>query len=376
MIATQEELDWEVYGLYGLLDETERAALTTDPETVPEIQLGERAFEIVMARKMAAGELATEWFNRHGSTPITEIPSHWPADYRDLVQRRIDCIESRKDIALIERPEHKRRWSTKPWKEREQAALRDWLLDACERRELWFAPDHDGVEQPQPLTINQLADKLRADADVVSVAALYAGPDTDLAKVLADIIDTEHVPYLAALRYKEPGMRKRAQWEQTWELQREEDRTGERLDIAVPPKYGSGDFRKTSYWRNRGKLDVPKERFISYPGAAPDTDSSLLIGWAGWDHREAAHALIVLAYSRAEDGWAAEKLAPLLAGLAEQLPWVEQWHNEVDPELGATPADMYAQFLSGQQEHFELSSSDLAAWRPPAPVRGRKSKKQ
>ncbi|QSB05151.1 BREX-2 system adenine-specific DNA-methyltransferase PglX [Natronoglycomyces albus] len=377
MIAAQEELDWEVYGLYGLLDEAERASLTTDPEAVPEINLGERAFEIVLARKMKAGEVSTEWFSRHGSTPITEIPSHWPAAYQELVQRRIDCIESRKDIALIERPECKRRWSTTPWEQREQEALRSWLLDACERRELWFAPDHNGIEQPQPLTINQLADKLRDDDDVDSVAKLYAGSDVDLAKVLADIIDTEHVPYLAALRYKDSGLRKRAQWEETWEKQREEDRTGERLDIAVPPKYGTGDFRKTSYWRQRGKLDVPKERFISYPGAAPDNDSSLLIGWAGWDHRQAAHALTMLSHVRSEEGWDSERLRPIFAGLAEQLPWLKQWHDdEVDPELGVTPAQLYADFLSEQQERFELSDADLATWRPLASARSRKSKKK
>ena len=27
-----------------------------------------------MARQMAKGELETAWFERHGSTPITEIP--------------------------------------------------------------------------------------------------------------------------------------------------------------------------------------------------------------------------------------------------------------------------------------------------------------
>ena len=47
-----------------------------------------------LARRVAAGEEDTAWFDRHGSTPITEIPAHWPADYRELVQRRIDVIES------------------------------------------------------------------------------------------------------------------------------------------------------------------------------------------------------------------------------------------------------------------------------------------
>ncbi|MGW7419945.1 DUF7008 domain-containing protein [Streptomyces sp. NPDC054813] len=39
-----------------------------------------------------------------------------------------------------------------------------------------------------------------------------------------------------------PGLRKRAQWEQVWEQQREEDRIGQRLDIKVPPKYTGADF--------------------------------------------------------------------------------------------------------------------------------------
>jgi hypothetical protein len=374
MIAIQEELDWEVYGLYGLLDETEWDPLTAEPGTIPEVKLGQRAFEIILARNMASGDVTTEWFSRHGSVPTTEIPNYWPSAYRELVQRRIEIIESRKEIALIERPEYKRRWAVKPWEVREQAALRAWLLDVSERRELWLTPDLAGAEQPQLLTVNQLADKLRSDENVVSVAQLFAGSEADLAKVLADMIDTEHVPYLGALRYRDSGLRKRKQWEATWDLQREEDRTGLGLNIPVPPKYESGDFRKTSYWRHRGKLDVPKEPFISYQGASPDTDSSLLLGWAGWNHRQVAHALTALILNRSEEGWGPDRLAPLLAGLAEQLPWVRQWHGDVDPELGVSPAEMYSDFLADQQERFELSDADLANWRPPATTRRKKQK--
>ena len=86
----------------------------------------------------------------------------------------------------------------------------------------------------------------------------------------------------------------------------------------MPPKYKKDDFLRTSYWNQRGKLDVPKERFISYPLASPDGDDSLLLGWAGWDHREQAHALMTLIEERSTtDGWDAEKLMPLIAGLAE-----------------------------------------------------------
>jgi len=105
---------------------------------------------------------------------------------------------------------------------------------------------------------------------MVSVARLLGGPDADLVDVLTRIIGDQHVPYLAQLRYSATGMRNRAQWEKTWAKQREEDAKGIRLDIDVPPKYKREDFARGSYWSQRGKLDVPKERFISYPLASPD----------------------------------------------------------------------------------------------------------
>ena len=128
MIALQEELDWQCYGFYGLLPDASTTAdfHFADP---PEVNLGERAFEFVLARRVAAGDESTVWFERHGSIPTTELPAHWPADYRAVVERRIALIESDRNIGLIERPEFKRRWNTPAWEDLEQAALRGWLLD-------------------------------------------------------------------------------------------------------------------------------------------------------------------------------------------------------------------------------------------------------
>lgn len=137
------------------------------------------------------------------------------------------------------------------------------------------------------MTICQLADRLRGDAGVVAVAQLIRGNTTDradLADLLAHILADEHVPYLAQYRYKAEGLRKRAAWERTWNLQREEDASGQILDIPVPPVYKISDFVRPSYWRHRGKLDVPKERFISYPDASPESDGSLLLGCTGYRH--------------------------------------------------------------------------------------------
>lgn len=389
MLYEQEKLDWDVYRRYGLFSEDEIERVLEKGSAERTLNLGERAFEIVLARKVAAGETETQWFVRHGSTPITEIPEHWPDHYKRIVQARIDLIEKRRDLALIERPECKRRWSTEPWEKQQERALRNWLLDRMESRGLWFAPDANGDDQPAPQSVKSLTDQLRDDKDFLSVAQLWATdtlnrPDADLAEVIGALVDDEHVPFLPAYRYKPSGLAKRAQWENTWSLQRQEDAIAARLghddvsappvreaiakeigEVPVPPKYGSGDFVKTSYWSQRGKLDVPKERFISYPAATRDGDGSLLLGWAGWDHRQQAQALAVLiTQRRGDDGWDVDRLTPLLAGLAEVLPWVHQWHADTDPVFGATPGDIYDGFLDATLSELHLSRAQLAAWRP------------
>jgi hypothetical protein len=367
MIAQQEELDWQYYRIYGLIGED-----LIYNRDVPSIALGERAFEIALARNMKTGKEKTAWFDRHGSTPITEIPTHLPTDYRDLIQRRLDTIASNPHIRLLEKPEYKRRWAMEPWDKQVEAALRGWLLDRVEDRSLWF--DRDG--RPSPQSVAQLADVLDRDPDFRNVLRLWAGDfnastGTALAKLLAD----EPVPFLAAYRYTPSGLDKRADWEHTWALQRRED-IGEKLDspIPVPPRYKSADFVKTSYWSHRGKLDVPKERFISYPGAGRDSDSTELLGWAGWDHAEQALALAALVSARIEEGWDTARLVPLLAGLHELAPWVRQWHNEIDPEYGESVADTIDEELNARLAEHHLTVVDLTGWRPAAPTRGRRAR--
>lgn len=367
MIAHQEELDWDYYRIYGLIDDD----LTYAGE-LPGIALGERTFEIALARRMKDGE-QTAWFERHGSTPITEIPDHLPADYRELLQRRLDAIESNPHIRLLEKPEYKRRWASEPWDKQVESALRAWLLDRVEDKALWF--DRDG--RPTPQSVAQLADILDRNEDFRNVLRLWAGdPNIATGAALAKLLADESVPFLAAYRYKPAGLDKRAAWEDTWALQRRED-AGEKLAdaIPVPPKYKPTDFTKPSYWSHRGKLDVPKERFISYPNAGRDTDSTELLGWAGWDHAEQALALASLISQRIEDGWDTAKLTPLLAGLHELQPWVRQWHNQIDPEYGESVADTIDDELTTRLTEHHLTVTDLASWRPATqPRRGRSAR--
>jgi hypothetical protein len=366
MIAGQEELDWRCYRLYSLLP-AKSDACDFEHATPPEVALGERAFEIVLARRMAAGTEATTWFARHGSTPIIDIPSHWPADYRQVVQRRIDLIESDRNIRLIERPEYKRRWNSPQWSDLEQAALGDWLLARLELPRYWLT---SADQAPQLTSTSRLADAARLDADFMQMAALYAGhADFDPGQLVAQLVASEAAPFLPVLRYSEAGLRKRTQWEDTWALQRRED-AGEDLSISVgkipvPPKYKSTDFLKTDVWRLRGGLDVPKERWISYPGCERGADGSLVIAWAGWDHLQQATALAGFYLDMKDnEGWTPERLQPLLAGLLELVPWLEQWHNEVDPVYGERMGHYYKGFVAEEARAQGFTLDDLRAWKP------------
>ncbi|MEV4183605.1 hypothetical protein AB0J28_19455 [Streptosporangium canum] len=52
---------------------------------------------------------------------------------------------------------------------------------------------------------------------------------------------------------------------------------------------------------------------------------------------EQAQALATLTVDREQShGWDARRLAPLLAGLREVLPWVRRWHDDFDPMYGST----------------------------------------
>ncbi|MGW1894083.1 BREX-2 system adenine-specific DNA-methyltransferase PglX [Streptomyces sp. NPDC002004] len=369
MIALQEELDWQVYSLYHLHSEDLRLP---DASDVPELALGERAFEIVLARRVAAGEASSEWFTRHGSTPITEIPAHWSNDYRALVQKRIEVIESNRAIGMVERPEYKRRWKSEGWDAMQQKALKSWLLDRVEDRAYWF----DASGNPTVTTLARLAESLFTDEDFTSVAELYA-PRQDLVKIVRELLSEEHVPFVSALRYKPTGLKKRADWEQVWELQREEDAAPDepakrkvRERTPVPPKYTSADFLKPSYWRARGKLDVPKERFVSY--GTVNAQSPELYGWAGWDHLE--QALALASYIQ-QAGLSDDDLVPYLAGLLELQPWLDQWYGEYDPEFGASPAAEILAFRQQKQGELGLTDDALRAWRPSAASRGRGASK-
>ena len=397
MVALQEELDWECYRYYGLVNEDLRFKTETGEQREPPlVALGERAFEIVMARCMVTGELETTWFARHGSVPITELPAHWPTDYRSLVERRIDLIESDRFIGLVERPEYKRRWNEEAWDLQERSALKKWLLNRLESSDYW--------PEQRLATVRSLAERATSDLEFQQTAARYAGhAGVDIETLVADLVETESVPALPVQRYKPSGLSKREEWEQTWALQRREDeidaevaaatprsedetveehaarvqkeqrrRKREEIgDLAPPSKYRSTDFRKPTHWRLRGALDVPKERFVSLPQMSRDNDPTLLVGWAGWTALDLCQAVATYCTEVTEqDGWTATRLAPLLAVIQHNLPWLKQWHNDLDPTYNLRLGDFFETYLDSQLSIHGMTSDDPRVWSQPCAKKG------
>jgi hypothetical protein len=423
MIFLQEELDWTCYRLYGLVSGD--SSLVTDhgssvigqgtddptPRTndLPALALGQRAFEILLARRMAAGELQTTWFTRHDSTPITDLPADWTDDYRQLVQRRIELIETDRNIGLIEQPEYKRRWNTEPWESQVERALREWLLDRLEsyfdfdgRMKEGLTQRREGAKKDDqtehlcasaPLreislySVAKLADVAARDPQFMEVGEVYRDdPAFDVQRLVEELVQAEHVPLLPVLRYKPSGLRKRAEWEKTWELQREEDRLSQRREdakkngedlsdfaplreIPVPPKYTSGDFISSGgarYWALRGKLDVPKERWVSFPHCE-GPDGTLVIAWAGYDHLQLARAISAYFVDIQErlGGRDDPRLVPLLACIIELLPWLKQWHHDLDPDFNQRMDEVFEGFVTEEAKALNMTIDEVKAWQPP-----------
>jgi len=379
MISNQEELDWHIYHLYGLTDED--LCYRGSP---PEVNLGERSFEICLARRIAAGEGEDTWFQRHNGSPTTEIPDHWPSDYRELIERRLRAAEENPWIKLIEQPEYKRRWNQESWEKRRQRALRNWLLNHLEQL----------CQAPELQTCAKLADLTRNDNVFQQVASLYAGTDSfEVQSLISELVAGDNVPQMAAARYKPKSIPKYRVWQETWDKQRAEDAIDARKeldetdpkrlnekqaasvkaleigDIPLPPRYSTGDFLKSSYWPLRGKLDMPKERFFSLPYCEKAGDSTLVIGWAGLDHLQRAQAIAAWYLDRKEqEGWAAQQLKPMLVALDELIPWLKQWHNEIDQEYGERMGNYYEDFLLEELRQLDISRDDLTIWEPPTPT--------
>ncbi|EDL59261.1 BREX-2 system adenine-specific DNA-methyltransferase PglX [Gimesia maris] len=400
-IFLQEQIDFTVYRMFDLIPDRLIGEETDQIDF--DLTAGARPFCI------RAGK------NEDGFDVPASVPEDWPEEIQALWNARLKELESNKSLRLIESSMYKRRWIGRQGLFNHQRsdnelldAAKNWLLDRLER---YF--DFDGRMNPegtptaevdiQLISIAQLADIAGRDPQFLEVGAVYRDDDAfDVQRLIAELVHAEQVPLLPILRYKPAGLRKRAEWEQTWELQRREDAIDARTqlpeddpqylteaaardlkqaevgDIPVPPKYKSSDFFSTGgvrYWALRGKLDVPKERWISFPHCE-GPDGTPVIAWAGYDHLQLARAISAYFVEVQEQfgGRDDPRLIPLLACQIELLPWLKQWHHDLDPEFNQRMDEVFAGFITAEAKALEMTSAEIKNWQPPKKVSKAKRK--
>ena len=167
-----------------------------------------------MARKMAAGELETTWFERHRSTPITELPH---------LAGRLPAPGRTPHGANREQPVHQPHRAP-----RIQAPLEHRTLGRAGKarhQELLAARPPGGralLAEPQLQTTRTLADRAQFDAVWMQVAELYRGyAGFDVPALVAELVEAEAVPFSCCAT--RPAAAQARVWERTWERQRRED---------------------------------------------------------------------------------------------------------------------------------------------------------
>jgi hypothetical protein len=332
LVCDQEDLDWLLYGALGFAGEA--AARATPGFALPE----HRPFQ---------------WLSETPPKRLSpSLAEAWALRRRELRQQP--------PLTLLETAPYKRRWHSPPgpvagdYREQVSAACEEWLLGRLEQH-------FRRMEPPRAVSRSELLSFLRSQVDTEAVATIHGsqgGPG--LEQLAAKLLERESAPYLAAFRHTESGMGKRAHWEAVW--RRQSSATGPHLKLPEPRDYGPEDFQQLRLWQLRGRLDVPRERFILYPSVR----SEPLYGWAGWDLVQRSQVLLLL-YAESKRQGLLEERIPLLGGLLELLPWLELWHHMPDPRLGdQRPQGYLHQFIRTEAQAVDMSIDLIRAWRPPS----------
>lgn len=367
MVALQEECDWLIYFAFGLAGAECLAPLDAyDRLTCPR---GDRPFERIHGRHStirAGGETLT---CEQGEVPPVGA---LPPELEPLWARRTAAVRASSALTQIETPLYKRAWRDTEQnlpgprfrRETDQDQLDHWFAAAAEA---W------AKSRSQPFSAEAMVSGLQADLGVQRVAAALTGrEDYSLADIVTGLMTTDSVPNHPHHIYTEVGLTKRQAWEGIWAIQRRED-AGENVGtIEPPPEYSQGsrgkstDFLRNEYWKLRGSLDVPKERFIAFtevPGDGPT-----LYGWAGWTPLQRLKALLALDEKLEDAGHPVGDRIGVLDSAWRLLP-------DVAREDAAAAARLKAE-LSSLVGSTGPSPEMLTAWKakfpPPGTGRGRK----
>lgn len=299
MIFLQEEMDWLAYEIYGLITKSPLAEdyLSETDYKAARLELGQRPFEL-------AGN------GYQGDWPPGYQPAPLPDFLRPLTEARIALIQSNPDIALLEDPLYKRRWIPPDYEQEFRDAAAWWLAEKLE-----YALEQYG----KPISLRDWARLLGTDGRVNAVLEVLTGsPAFNLEGELLKIIEANTVPNRPEHVFKLSGLRKY--------LNRPKDGEG------LPPEFESKDFSSTITWRLRGKLNIPRERFIAYRefdhtwrGETIPDSGGPWYGWAGWNPLQRADALATLLERANRAGWEMNfRQCGLRAALRELLPELKE----------------------------------------------------
>ena len=225
-----------------------------------------------------------------GVAPNQEIPAHYGVRTKKLIEDRIALTENGGALALLECSEYKRKWEPLAFEADLAQAAVSWLASRLE----------DAAKaRRKPHTLSSLTGAVQDESAFLAVASVYQGRrDIDLDGLVADIVNDETVANHPFHIHTQSGLAKREVWETLWTLQRRED-LGERVEvIPTPPEYSQGsrgksiDYLKDEYWKLRGKLNVPKERFVAFTEVPGREGASTLYCWAGWTPLQRLRAIL------------------------------------------------------------------------------------
>ena len=268
---------------------------------------------------------------------------------RSRIAYRMELILSSPVIQFIEQPAYKRRWQMPDFVVETKSAAEFWLLD---RLEDLFAPGGP-FAKPDAYRLEQIVDAWLRDPRTVAVARIWQGTsDGDLTLAAELLLRAHSLPDNPYRIYTPEGLRTLAVWQTTWHLQDLEDQekplvdpeTGKLLDsIPLPPKFDRSHYTSAAAFAIRGKLNVPRERFILFADLAP-----VRYGWNGWRDTARADAQVI-AYTIAEQDPGDPLPPPTAADPRRCGPTLGLWDSLADVERWGDTAT-HAEILSLAQE--------------------------
>jgi hypothetical protein len=301
---------------------------------------------------------------------VTEIPAAYSKAHRARLRARIEAIEADDKLQLLESFPFKRRWQLPNLDDEAKKAARSWLLDRLEDLFVEGGP----LATPRPYRLEEIVAAWSRDPRVAAAAAVAEGTaDLDLTLVVEGLLANESLPDNPRRVYTPSGLRKLDQWKEVWALQDREDAGEKGLEIPKPPELDRDDFVRPEYYGIRGKLNVPRERFIAFADLAP-----VRYGWNGWRDLERGLAQVE-AFTEAE-GDPHNPLPPpthadprrcgVTLGLWESLDDVRRWsgkehHGELQAlaqeacRQDSCPCDLVKRWQGWVNREFEVTTGPV-----------------